>query len=297
MDWLARVLTELAASKTWGYQRGVGSTSEPAALAALALTFGGDPDAAKRPLNWLRELQSQDGSIGVSAAQREPRWPTAWALAAWTGYGVVADPDWYQSAAQRAAAALLQISGQTLKKSSEFGHDCSLVGWPWAEHTHSWIEPTALAVTALKHSGHVDHPRVREGVLLLIDRLLPTGGCNYGNSIVLGQTLRPHVQPTGICLLALQNEEDPSGRVSRSIGWLARQIGPRSTPLSLAYALMGLAAHGHAPGSSDDLLAPAALRELSSDRRPYCLALLACAAHLCRAEPRVLHPISGNTDG
>jgi hypothetical protein len=296
MDWLARVLTELAASETWGYHRGDASASEPAALAALALTFGGEPEAARRPLDWLQSLQAQDGSIGVSAAQHEPRWPTAWALGAWTGDGVVADPGRYQSSARRAAGALLNISGQTVKESPEFGHDCSLVGWPWADHTHSWIEPTALAVTALKHSGYADHPRVREGVLLLSDRLLPMGGCNYGNTMVLGQTLRPHVQPTGICLIALQGEEDPSGKLRRSIGWLARQIGPKTTPMSLAYALMGLAAHGHVPAESDDLLTQAALRELTRDRRPYCLALLACAAHRCRAEVQ-LAPVSGNIHG
>jgi hypothetical protein len=209
----------------------------------------------------------------------------------------VAEPDRYQSSARRAADAMLTISGQALKESPEFGHDCSLVGWPWAEHTHSWIEPTALAVTALKNSGYSDHPRVREGVALLTDRLLPTGGCNYGNTIVLGQTLRPHVQPSGICLVALQNEADASGRVLRTIGWLARQIGSRTTPVSLAYALMGLAAHGHAPADSEGLLATAALGELSRDRRPYCLALLACAAHLCRAEAQLLHSESNSAHG
>ena len=33
--------------------------------------------------------------------------------------------------------------------------------------------------------------RTREGVRLLRDRLLPDGGCNYGNTTVLGQTLSP----------------------------------------------------------------------------------------------------------
>src|SRR2546428_787916 len=86
-------------------------------------------------------------------------------------------------------------------------------------------EPTALAATAmhvlaLKAAGHRDHPRTREAVRLLIDRLLPGGGCNYGNTIVLGQELRPQLQPTGLAMLALAGETDPDGRVAMSLAYL-----------------------------------------------------------------------------
>ena len=95
-----------------------------------------------------------------------------------------------------------------------------LVGWPWAEGTHSWVEPTALAVLALKSVGLGDHERTREAVRLLHDRLFSDGGCNYGNTVVLGQTLRPHLQPTALALLALWQEADRGGRVTRSIDYL-----------------------------------------------------------------------------
>jgi len=54
------------------------------------------------------------------------------------------------------------------------------------------------------------HPRADEAVQLMLDRILPGGGCNYGNTIVLDQLLRPHIQPTGIVLLALAGDANRS---------------------------------------------------------------------------------------
>jgi len=278
MDWLAQVVANLAELPTWGYARTQPSSSEPAAATALALTLAEETDAASAPLDWLQSIQAQGGDIGISAAQREPRWPTAWALTAWTVHDQISRSSRYRSAAEKAVGWLLQMSGETMERNPDFGHDSSLAGWPWVHHTHSWQEPTAFAVMALKRSGHGDHSRAREGVKVLIDRLLETGGCNYGNTVVLGQTLRPHVQPTGLCLLALSGERDRSRKVQKSIGWLARAIGPQTTPVSLSYALLGLAAHNHLPVESDDWLRAAALRELARESRPYVLALLALAA-------------------
>jgi hypothetical protein len=170
------------------------------------------------------------------------------------------------------------MAGDTMEKNPDFGHDSTLVGWPWVLHTHSWQEPTALAVMALQSAGYAEHSRVREGVKLLSDRLLETGGANYGNTVVLGQTLRAHVQPTGLTLLALRGHQDQTGKLQRSIGWLARSIGPTTTPVSLAYALLGLAAHNHLPSDAENWLRTAAERELSRQPRPYVLALLALAA-------------------
>jgi hypothetical protein len=122
------------------------------------------------------------------------------------------------------------------------------------------------------------HPRAREAVKLLIDRQLPAGGCNYGNTIVLGQTLRPHVQPTGIAMLALAGESDPSGRLEKSLTWLKWSLGTRSTAASLSWALQGLRAHGREISNAVELLAGAAKRVTEHDRSPHKFALLALAA-------------------
>ena len=56
---------------------------------------------------------------------------------------------------------------------------------------------TAIACTRVpRRPGLPPHPRNwRNAQAMLIDRLLAGGGCNYGNTVVLGQELRPHVQP------------------------------------------------------------------------------------------------------
>ena len=92
--------------------------------------------------------------------------------------------------------------------------------WPWVLGTHSWIEPTAFNVLALKAAGRGEHPRTREAVRLLVDRLLPTGGCNYGNTTVLGQQLRPHLAPTGLVLLSLAGEQINDSRIAKSLAYL-----------------------------------------------------------------------------
>jgi hypothetical protein len=177
---------------------------------------------------------------------------------------------------RRAIDWLLRTEGTKLPPRGE-GHDSQLVGWPWVADTHSWIEPTALAVLALKATGHGSHPRTREAVRLLIDRLLPEGGCNYGNTVVLGQQLAPHVQPTGLTLLALAGERDPSGRIERSVEYLTRVLDEQTAPASLSYGLLGMAAHGAECCLAEEWLAGAAQRA-ERHQSPLEMALVLLAA-------------------
>ena len=155
-----------------------------------------------------------------------------------------------------------RVAGETSERQEYTGHDTMLVGWPWVVGTHSWVEPTAMSVLALRATGLGKHPRAREAVRLLEDRLLSTGGCNYGNTIVLGQTLRPHVEPTGAAMMALGGEPDRSGRMSRAIAYLESTLGPTTTPASLAYGLLGLAAHGRVPSQAAAWLAACTAQSL-----------------------------------
>jgi hypothetical protein len=276
MIWLDKVLHELAATTQWGYHRAQPSAAEPAALAAMALQAAGLPDAASRPMAWLNEHQAADGSIGVTAMQPSPGWPTALAISAWQQAGVHDDRvrlgiDW-----------LLSVHGKPLDRDEIMGHDTTLIGWPWVAGTHSWLEPTAFAVAALKATGHTDHPRTREAVRLIIDRLLPDGGANYGNTVVLDQQLRPHVQPSGIVLLAVADESDPTGRINRTVEYLRSVLSAETTTASLCFALMGLAASRQLPEQQLAWLERASERTLARDTSPYKLALLALAANIGR---------------
>ncbi len=179
---------------------------------------------------------------------------------------------------QRAVAWLLSVEGSRIEYLDKTGHDTTIIGWPWVQGTHSWIEPTAISVLALKHAGLSDHPRTREGVRLLIDRLLRSGGCNYGNTVIFGQELRPHLQPTGLTLLALAGERDSSNRIRRAIDYLLGELSAQTPTASLAYGLLGLAAQGALPREARDWIGTAAGRTLARDASCYKLALAALAA-------------------
>jgi hypothetical protein len=274
MSWLDSALDTLTRRPTCGYGVDAAPASEPSALAALALHVHGRVEAARPALEWLAKIQGDDGSVGVRAGEATPAWPTSLAVIAWKACA----EERFGGRIERAVAWILSARGESTARAVEFGHDTEIAAWSYAEATHSWIEPTALHVVALKTAARGEHTRTRDGVRMLIDRQLPDGGCNYGNTSVLGQMLRPHVQPTGIALLALAGEADSSGRVATSVQWLRHAIGPRTTAASLSWALLALRANGVLPDQADQWLAAAHKRVLSHDRSPHKLSLLALAA-------------------
>jgi hypothetical protein len=309
MGWIEDCQARLADAQAVGYRLGGSPASEPTALAALALIAHDNLEAAGAKLRWLVTIQNDNGGVGINARQRSPAWPTPLAVLAWAAgrkhgirnseFGIEDEPrqrsrlsansefhtrntafprrpPWSLNI-RRAVDWLLRTAGNKLPPRGE-GHDTTLVGWPWVEATHSWIEPTALAVLALKATNHGSHPRTREAVRLLIDRLLPDGGCNYGNTVVLGQQLVPHVQPTGLVMLALAGERDSSGRIAKSMEYLGRTLDEQTAPSSLAYGLMGLAAHGTGCCVSDDWLASAAAGAIKRESSLEIALLLLAAA-------------------
>ena len=126
-----------------------------------------------------------------------------------------------------------------------------LKGWPWIEDTHSWVEPTATCVMALRGAGHGQHDRVREAVRMILDRQLPHGGWNVGNTIVFGNELHPMPEGTGSALASLAGVVDEA-EVARSLDYLHGEVDRLRTPISLGWGLIGLAAWGRWPveGSS-----------------------------------------------
>ena len=189
MAWLETVLERLSDTTAWSYLAAGSAAAEPAALSALALTVHGRHNAARAPLDWLLGQQAADGGVGALASDPSPAWPTAWSVLAWqaaSGSEIDTHAEKYRAAARRGVDWLLEARGNPLAKTLDLGHNCALIGWPWVLGTHSWVEPTAMAVLALKAFGQQAHARTREAVQLLIDRLLPAGGCNYGNTVCAG---------------------------------------------------------------------------------------------------------------
>jgi hypothetical protein len=278
MDYLSDVLTALASLEGYGYHATGPLATEPTALSALALLAHGRDADARPPLDWLVALQGADGSLGIEANQPAPGWATPWSVMAWlAARNSSLTAATYQKPIERATGWLLQTKGSRIEWLDHSGHDTTIIGWPWVEGTHSWIEPTAMSLLALRHAGLADHPRAREAARLLVDRLLRSGGCNYGNTVVFGQELRSHVEPTGLSLVALRGQADSDGRIGKSIDYLQGALSQDTTTISLSYGLLGLAAHDAWPQDGHDWLRAAARRTLARDRGGYKLALLALA--------------------
>ena len=272
--WLDKTFGTLQKNPVIGYAPIAAPATEPTAIAALSLISHEMQESAKLAVEFLASIQSSDGSLGVREKEPEPQWPTSLAVLAWRAF----DKQAYATQIDRAVNWILEAKGKAMEQPADMGHNTQLVGWSWAEGTHSWIEPTALHILALKAAGRGEHSRTREGVMLLLDRQLPAGGCNYGNTTVLGQMLRPHVHPTGIALLALAGEQDQSHRIAKSVAWLKNALSKETTPASLAWGLLGLAAHGVTLPKASTWLEAAFDQVQSHDQSPHKLALLALAA-------------------
>jgi hypothetical protein len=279
MDWLSSTLASLADNPVIGYARGQSPATEPTAIAALGLIAAGQPKQAAAGLDFLVACQGSDGAVGIRQSESSPGWPTSLAVLAWRAFDEAGGRNAYASQLRQAVNWILEARGTAMPQSPEMGHNTQLVAWSWADKTHSWIEPTALNILALKRAGLGTHARVREAIRLLVDRLLPAGGCNYGNTVVLGQTLRPHVQPTGLAMLALAGESsDSANRARRSLAYLQRALVPPVTATSLSWALLALRAHGIELPNAAELLATAHHHVQAHDRSPHKLAPLALAA-------------------
>ena len=278
--YLEDILARLESFENYGYRFDSPAASEPTALAAFALMAFEKYSTARLALDWLAETQQQDGCVGVTRSEERPGWPTSLAIAAWNHFHLTSGTSEYVDAITKGRLWLMQVEGHTMPKPAKSSHDTTLLGWPWAEGTHSWLEPTAFCVLSLKTIGEGDNPRTREAVRLLTDRQIPGGGCNYGNTFVLGQTMMPHIQPSGIALLALAGEK-PDPRVQATIGFLEREWPDAVGTSSICFAAMGLAAHGRAPIDLTQRLAEsytALLRRQNRKVGGYKLALLALAS-------------------
>jgi hypothetical protein len=182
----------------------------------------------------LSSLQLPDGRVPLTPETPRSWWPTSVALLAWHG-----DDDFFEEQAQ-AVKFLLNHGGTIYKTKIPFlEHNTSLQGWGWIEDTYSWVEPTSLAIIALKTLGKGDHPRVSEAIALLLDRELEEGGWNFGNKKVFGSKLFPMPETTGMALCALKGYATQQ-EIEKSLAYLQGEYLKLKTPLSLAWAILGL---------------------------------------------------------
>ncbi|HMP06810.1 MAG TPA: hypothetical protein PJ982_10705, partial [Lacipirellulaceae bacterium] len=164
---LTRHLDDLAAQSRWTYRAGGSSFTEPAALAAIALSAHRRRAAAMGPARWLAEMQQPNGAVGVAAGEPSPAWPTALALLAWSLVDRGARTRQFDGPVRRAAAWSLAARGKPGERSEHIGHNPTIPGWSWAADTASWLEPTCFFVLGLTAAGYRRHRRVLDGAQLI----------------------------------------------------------------------------------------------------------------------------------
>jgi hypothetical protein len=194
-------------------------------------------DAAFDAAGWLASIQIEDGRVPVLQSLKTAYWPTALSVLAWKKVRG------YFKQREKAIKYLLSSSGIHFPKenNSPAGHDTSIRGWSWNENTHSWIEPTAISILALKANGNGRHDRVLEAVRMIVDRQLLSAGWNYGNTTVFNRELLPMPENTGQALCALSGYVQ-APEVQKSIDYLKNQVPEIHTPFSLCWCLFGLRA-------------------------------------------------------
>lgn len=232
-----------------GFSDKIGGPYRPdaTAWAILAFSAAGTPDDHLEPSRArLAAGQLDDGRISVLPDHPDAYWPTPLAILAWQGSNL------RREAQSRAVNFLINTSGKhwQRKENSPMAHDPDILGWAWIADTHSWVEPTALALMALQVAGYGGHKRAKAATRLLMDRQLSHGGWNYGNTVVFDQELRPMPENTGMALNALSDRVNEA-RVTASLNYLSSQTKYLRTPLSLGWSLMGLGAWGKRPDNAE----------------------------------------------
>ena len=263
-DAIAKLIELRGDSDGWGYRPKSDPYVEPTVLCNLALLAASDDfdqpkmlKLAQRSADWLAAIQLRDGAVGPSEALSVPSWPTPYALLLWTICDELASRSDYVGQRRAAADYLLKFRGRPISRGSVIAHDGTIPGWPWAPECHPWVEPTVVAILALDKAGQGDSNRLVDGRRLLRDRALPSGGWNYGNTVVLDIELRPQPGPTGWALLGLVGDDPASRPVWLGLEYLKRTL-PMRAALSLGLSILAMSAWKQRPDAASAWLADAA---------------------------------------
>ena len=229
------------------------AVNRPDAQAWTLLGLRAAGEDASAHASRLARFQLEDGSLPVRPDLPQAHWPTAIAALAWAGLG-----DDSRSRARLATRFLTHIEGQHQPKPDTVGHDTSIIGWSWIDKTHSWVEPSSLALLAIDRAG-VDDDRAERAKKraawatdMIMDRQLPGGGWNYGNTVVLKNTLKPLPEETAMALAALRGRVE-AAEVGRSLKYLDSERPHLRSPATLAWALLASKAWGR-PVDSEPLV-------------------------------------------
>jgi hypothetical protein len=271
-----------------GFAGRLGGTFQVDSTAWGILAFracGGSGERLDRLCAVLAREQRGDGRVCVDRDHPASYWPTPLAILAWQNLHANQDPQ------SRAVRFLLDTAGTQfpLRTDAPWAHDTMLKGWPWIDQTHSWVEPTAVSMMALRATGHGRHDRVLEAIRMMLDRQLPHGGWNHGNTLVFGRALHPMPESTGAALTGLAGVVEQE-KVAGSLDYLQGEVDRLRTPISLGWSLLGLAAWDMWPSNGAALVERCLANQSrygEYDTSALCLLFLGALAE----EPPANHPL------
>lgn len=242
MTTAAALAAGMNATGGWAYYAGRTSRLEPTAWALLALAPDVDPAPhraflarCRRASGWLVEQDELPVNVASNALA---------ALACHVLPALTTHADH-----ERLLGALVAAGGVTAPQTPETPQDNSLRGWAWVDGTFSWVEPTALALIALKTavragwSSPAAAARIDEAERLLVDRVCRGGGWNFGNATMMAQDLQPYLPTTALGLLALQDRRDLPV-VSASLAYLEAHWADEPSVTALSLSAVALRAFG-----------------------------------------------------
>ena len=230
----------------WAYFDSVQESLEATCLAELALAPERHANSSEAIL-FLLKSQLSDGGWPAFLGDSEGSWTTAIALCALNSTGDFTAARekafrWLYAERGREGHWFWRWKFKTSDRNVRFDPD--KYGWPWVTGSASWVIPTAFSIIAIEqftvcNRSEESEKRIHLGVEMLLDRECVDGGWNSGNSLVYGVPLRPHVEPTAIALLALQDEQRIE-MVQKSLSWLRQNAASVDSVSSLAWCILTL---------------------------------------------------------
>lgn len=274
----------------WGAKKDKRSNTEATSLALLALsafTSGPIEEKIKRALNWLITRQNPDGSWPLADSSKERSWTTALAtlsLAHFTSHlqNSLLGAAWLVGQ-KGESGFLLSLLYRLAPQKISVKLNPLLTGWPWTIGTFSWVEPTAYSLIALKKvkpylKDKQAIERIRQGEMLIYDRMCKGGGWNYGNSEVLGENLWPYPDTTALALIALQDHLD-SELNQLSIKSLKKMLTENQSGLAISWSIICFFLYGDDPSPWKETLKRNYEKTgFLGETKPIALALLAAGA-------------------
>ena len=251
----------------WGSAKGKRSNTEATSLAVMALELlEQDSKAAhtRNGITWLTQRQSADGSWPLNDSAKTSSWTTAMAMLAlglWPEHQsrVVSAAKWaLQQEGNRPGLLAHLLFALTFKKKA-LDIDVDLLAWPWTSGSFSWVEPTSYYLIALKKlkgklTGTNSDERIKQGEMMIYDRICKDGGWNYGNNAVLGENLWPYPDVTAIALISLQDHATAEAN-RQSMRALQEMLKDVHSGLALSWSVICLSLYGQDTTKWKELLA------------------------------------------